>query len=384
MKNITIGFDAKRVVCNNTGLGNYSRLVIDSLAGEMPEDRFLLYTPVSCDNDRLKSILDKPNVEIITPAGFLGKSFGSLWRVGGGITRQMQSDGVDIYHGLSNELPLDIAGSGIASVVTIHDLIFRRMPEGYARVDRAIYDYKFRKACENATRIIAISECTRRDIMELYNIPAEKIDVVYQGCDSRFSAPVDEAVKGVVKRLYNLPDRYIVSVGTIELRKNQLQAIKALPALPREVSLVIVGGQNRSYYSELVAEISRLGLAARVKFMSGVPSGYLPAIYAMSQFASYTSRYEGFGIPVIEALSTGVPMLAATGSCLEEAGGKGALYVSPDSVDEYVDAARLLLDDENLRCRLIDEGRKHVARFSKSHFVSGLRMVYEKALSQRE
>lgn len=382
MENLTIGYDAKRAVCNGTGLGNYSRLVIDLMSGYLYDSKLLLYSPVANNNKRLAPLLKRDNVNLVTPSGITGNMFPSIWRVGGGITNQIKSDKVDLFHGLSNELPLDIKNLNIASVVTVHDLIFKRLPGCYKKIDRTIYDYKFRKACENATRIIAISECTRRDIVSLYNISPDKIDVVYQGCDSQFLQPIDREVRREVKRLYDLPDRYIVAVGTVEQRKNQLLAIKALPGLPKEISLVIVGGHNRKYYSVLLSEITRLGLVDRVKFLSGVPFGHLPAIYAGACFASYTSYYEGFGIPVIEALSCGVPVVAATGSCLEEAGGDGAVYVNPDSVSEYIEVARSLIFDDELRMKYVRAGKAHILRFSPENFASGLISSYRSALNR--
>ena len=185
MEKLKIGFDAKRAVRNFTGLGNYSRLVIDVLSREYPANDYRLYTPSVRQNDRLKTLIGRKNVTLVTPDTATGRALPALWRVYGGLTSQIARDGIGLFHGLSNELPLDIARAGIPTVVTVHDLIFRRLPECYKPVDRAIYDYKFRHACENATRVIAISERTRDDIVELYGIKPGKIDIVYQGCDPR-------------------------------------------------------------------------------------------------------------------------------------------------------------------------------------------------------
>lgn len=381
MEKMTIGFDAKRAVCNNTGLGNYSRLVVDVLSKAYIGNRYVLYSPVRRDNPRLRELLERRNVTLETPESTLGKAFSSLWRVCGGITNLLSKDGVDLFHGLSNELPLDIRRAGIPSVVTIHDLIFRRLPQCYAPVDRTIYDYKFKQACLNATRIIAISECTRRDIVELYGIDPAKIDIVYQGCDAQFSRPVSASGIRAIRETYGLPERYISAVGTVEVRKNQLQAVMALRGLPDDVSLVVVGGHNKKYFPEVQQAVRRYGLESRVRFLSGIPFGHLPAIYAGSVFSSYTSRYEGFGIPVIEAISSGVPVIAATGSCLKEAGGPGAVYVSPNSVDEYIEAARQLLDNTDLRADMVAKGRKYIRRFSPEEFSSGLIKSYQKAVN---
>ena len=381
MEKLKIGFDAKRAVRNFTGLGNYSRLVVDVLSREYPAHDYRLYTPSVRQNDRLKPLVGRDNVTLVTPDTAAGRAFPALWRVYGGLTSQIARDGIGLFHGLSNELPLDIARAGIPTVVTIHDLIFRRLPECYKPVDRAIYDYKFRHACENATRVIAISERTRDDIVELYGINPDKIDIVYQGCDPQFAMPVDDTTRARVRAKYKLPERYIIAVGTVEHRKNQLQAVRALRHLPTDVMLIIVGGHNKDYVRDVAREVAALGLTDRVRLLKGVPFADLPALYSMATVASYTSRYEGFGIPVIEAISAGVPVIAATGSCLEEAGGPGAVYVNPDSVDGYVDAARALLDTPAMRHDLVTRGREYIARFSPENFSQGLMETYTKAIS---
>ena len=129
-------------------------------------------------------------------------------------------------------MPLNIHQSEVKSIVTIHDLIFLRYPQYYHSIDRKIYTYKFRKACENADKIIAISECTKRDIIEYFRIPADKIEVVYQGCDPSFMHPVAAEKKREIRAKYQLPDHYILNVGSIEERKNALSAVQALTMLP--------------------------------------------------------------------------------------------------------------------------------------------------------
>ena len=201
--------------------------------------------------------------------------------------------------------------------MTIHDLIYRRVPQDYKPVDRAMYDFKYSRSARNATRVIAISEKTRDDLVEDYQIDPAKIDVIYQGCDPRFGLPVEYDEKQRVRAAYALPERYFISVGTVQSRKNQLLAVKALERL--DLPLVIVGNRKSDYAGEVARYISSHGLSDRVMWLDKVPFADLPALYAMAEFSSYTSRYEGFGIPVIESLSAETPVIAATGSWLEEA-----------------------------------------------------------------
>lgn len=378
MDGLRIGMDGKRAVCNNVGLGNYSRLVIDVLSKKYVENRYLLYTPRAKHNDRLAPLLKRDNVEVVLPSSCFGRMLPDLWRIDG-VSSQLKREKIDLFHGLSNELPLSINKSGIPSVVTIHDLIFRRFPECYKPIDRCIYDYKFRKAAINATRVIAITECTKRDIIDMYHIPEDKIDVVYQGCDTAFYRSVSDEVKREVSEIYGLPQRYIVAVGTVERRKNQLLAIKALRRLPDDVMLFIVG-RRTAYADELDKYIDDYGLRHRVKFLVNVPFAHLPALYAMAVFSSYTSRFEGFGIPVMESIATGTPVVAATGSSLEEAGGPGGLYVDPDDVSGYVSAAFRFLDDTDYCRQVVEAGRDYISRFCPDNVADGTMASYRKAM----
>ena len=237
-----IGYDGKRAVMNNTGLGNYSRLLVDNLASVYPENTYRLYTPRLQPNKRLVPLMKHTNVEFALPAGHGSHRPGAIWRVGA-MGRQMVREGADLIHGLSGELPLNAHSLQRPTVVTMHDVIFRRYPELYGAIDRRIYDYKFAQAARQATRVLAISECTARDVMEFYGVPEEKIDVVYQGCAAQCHRIPDAAEIEAVKRRYGLdPSRpYIISVGTIERRKNQLQAVRGIRGLPDDFYLLLVG-----------------------------------------------------------------------------------------------------------------------------------------------
>src|SRR5581483_8496685 len=171
-----IGYDAKRAFLNRTGLGNYSRWLIQSLALYHPQNHYYLYTP------KLKpgNNIDFPSVvRTILPKS---KLFTSWWR-SSGIVQDLLRDKIDLYHGLSHELPAGIGKTGIKSVVTVHDLIFMRFPQYFSWINRVIYGAKLKYACQAADKIIAISDRTKQDIIELIGISPDKIEVVYQGCD---------------------------------------------------------------------------------------------------------------------------------------------------------------------------------------------------------
>ncbi len=271
-------------------------------------------------------------------------------------------DSVALFHGLSNELPLGLARRSIRSVVTIHDLIFLRYPAYYKFIDRKIYEWKFRSACRRADRIIAVSECTKRDIVKFFGIDPDKIDVVYQGCDTMFAEPVTEEHRQKAAARYALPERYILNVGTLEERKNLMAIVEALALLPQHIHLVAVG-RATPYLDRVRRRMAELGVTDRVHLLHDVAYRDLPAVYAAADVFVYPSRFEGFGIPIIEAQSIGVPVVAATGSCLEEAGGDAALYVSPDDVWALANAVKGIVADDELRRSMVERGREQVRRF---------------------
>ena len=284
-----IGFDAKRAFQNFTGLGNYSRFVLKTLAQNQAQNQYFLYAPKAIQNPRTSFLFQLQNVVIKTaPIKWLK----SYWR-SKGVVKDLVKDEIEIYHGLSHEIPSGLKQRGIKSVVTIHDLIYIRYPQFFKYIDRKIYDYKFRAACKNADRIIAISEQTKRDIIQYFGTNPDKITVVYQGCDEVFYLPASADVKNEVSKLYQLPAEFLLCVGTLEERKNQLIILKALTQLPSHFKLVLVGKQG-PYANQLVQFIKEHHLQNRVQLLENVPFTHLPAIYQSAKIFVYPSKFEGF------------------------------------------------------------------------------------------
>jgi glycosyltransferase involved in cell wall biosynthesis len=374
-----IGFDAKRAFNNRTGLGNYSRFVLNALRNYAPEPTYWAYTP------KIKTgLFNEFPADAIRLPSSKNKLYGAWWR-SYGITNQLSKDGIQLFHGLSNELPTGLQKAGIKSVVTIHDLIFLRYPELYPAIDRFFYRQKFRKACEQADVIVAVSEQTKRDIMEFYGISSEKIQVVYQDCHEVFQRkaspqrrpplPLYGSERGSFK--YGITKPYVLCVGTIEARKNQLRLVQAfLAAQLADAQLVLVGGKTK-FQQEIESFVAKNQLETKVRILNNVPFADLPALYQSARLFAYPSFFEGFGIPIVEALHSGVPVIAATGSCLEEAGGDGGLYVNPKDTDELAQKLQLLWQDEALRQRLSAKGQTHVKQFAAENIAKKLVTIYE-------
>lgn len=384
---MNIGFDAKRAAQNRTGLGNYSRFVIRILSEKFAGNQYHLYTPKPHRMPYLQEIPTLKHLFLHFPPQGIWSRIRSLWRVWG-ITKDIQKDGIQIFHGLSNELPLNIGtpeqrkmkagGKGCKYIVTIHDLIFIHTPQYYHWIDRQIYNFKFRRACRCADRVIAVSEYTKQEIMHYYHTPESKIDVVYQGCDPVFSQEIEEGKLQEVKARYQLPDKFVLYVGSIEERKNLMLVAKAMAELNRRAAIHVVAvGRRTAYVDQIQDFLKAQGIDHLFHFYHQVPYADLPAFYKWASTFAYPSRIEGFGIPLLEAISSGVPAIGCTGSCLEEAGGPNSIYVNPDDAKGMADAILRTCTDEPLRQHMISEGKKYALNFSDEKLSHDLMKVYE-------
>lgn len=369
-----IGFDGKRAANNLTGLGNYSRSLIEQLSVNFPNNEYYVYSPKVKNAIQINQFFDLKNVQLKLPKQ--GKKF--LWR-SLRINKDLVQDQVDLFHGLSHEIPYGIHKTNIKSIVTIHDLIFLRYPAYYQFIDRKIYNWKSKYACLHADKIIAISEKTKADIIEFYNIPPQQIEVIYQSCDDNFKRPFAKDRLLAIKEKYHLPNKYLLNVGTIENRKNLALLIQALKLIPEEYKLVAIGKQT-PYYQTVLQEITKNGLESRVLFLKDIPFADLPGIYQNAKIFVYPSFYEGFGIPIIEALYSGIPVVAATGSCLEEAGGPNSLYVSPTDFEALAQAINKIISDEDLASEMSKKGLEYVQKFNQNSVSNALYQVYQSLL----
>ncbi len=364
-----IGFDAKRAFNNYSGLGNYSRYIISNVCRFYPENECFLYTPKIADAE----LFNEPAGSIIGKPGGFWKKSGSLWRTFR-LTQRLNEDAIDLYHGLSNELPYGIQKSRAKSVITIHDLIFMEHPELYKSINRNIYERKVRTGTRVASRVIAASEQTKQDIIRFLNVDESRIRVVYQGCHRQFYSRVSEENMQNTHQRFALPSEYLLYVGTIEERKNLLKIVQALHHGNIDFPLVVVG-RKTAYFNQVKQFIERTGLS-NVYFLDQVQASDLPAIYQGSSGFIYPSSYEGFGIPVLEALNSGVPVITSRGGCLEETAGKGGLLIDPTDQEEMIHAIRQVLETSALRDRLIREGGAHALKFREEQTIPSLYNVY--------
>jgi glycosyltransferase involved in cell wall biosynthesis len=381
-----IAFDAKRAFHNGTGLGHYSRTIIGSLSRYYPEHEYWLLNPKPSNQFSIEG----PSLHQVLPSRGLHTFFSSVWR-SHWCKQWLAKNKIDLYHGLSHELPFGIDRTGIATVVTMHDLIPERYPAQYGLIDRKIYHQKFNYACKKADRIIAISEQTKADIIQFYKIEEKKIRVCYQSCDPRFYQVVSESEKERIRKKYKLPDQFFLSVGSIIERKNLLQVCKALSLLTGKLDIpLVVIGNGGGYKRKVKDYIERKGLTQQIFFLSDDPLAArdpdfmrahdFPAIYQLSTALLYPSYFEGFGIPVLEGLCSKVPVITSNRSCLPEAGGPAAYYVNPDSADEIAAAMYSVATDTDKAAQQIKLGWQYAQQFTNEKTAANVMNVYKDLL----
>jgi glycosyltransferase involved in cell wall biosynthesis len=286
--------------------------------------------------------------------------------------------GLDLLHGLAFVLPL---AQPCPTIVTVHDLSFTLFPGLFRGVNAAYLRLFTRLSCGRATRIIADSENTRADVIRLYGVPGQRVKAIPLGVDARFHPRPPDAV-AEFRRAHCLPDRFILFVGTLEPRKNLIKLIEAFSSITSKTSdlkLVLVGGKGW-YYAPVLAVVERLNLGERVILAGYVSADELPLWYAAADVFAFPSRYEGFGVPVLEAMACGTPVVTSTASSLPEVAGDAALTVSPDDVDGLAEALRRALTDTAWREEARAQGIARAATFTWESTARRTARVYRQVL----
>lgn len=385
---MVIGYDGKRAYQNKTGLGNYIRSLLPVLAEFYPGEKYVLFAP---EKTNLFNAADIPQTNAVFPsAGFYTK-FPALWRRYG-MVKAIKDYGIDIYHGVSNELPNGIQKAGVKTVVTVHDIIFERFPETYNFDERYVHRWKIKYACRVADTVVAISEQTKNDLIDFYKVPAEKITVVYQSCNPIFQRIVNDRKKQEVKQLYQLPDKYFLFVSSIAPRKNLIAICKAMIALKDQLQVpLVVIGNGKKEKEEAKKMMTANGLEHLLILLNEKPTGKearfttaadFPAIYQQALALIYPSIFEGFGAPLLEALWSGLPVISSNASCLPEVGGDAALYFEPHDIKALSKHMLDVANDKELTAAMINKGKIQAEKFSKANYANSMMAVYKKVLEK--
>jgi glycosyltransferase involved in cell wall biosynthesis len=238
-----------------------------------------------------------------------------------------------------------------------------------------MFKKKYTHACKYADKLVAISEQSKQDLMHYFNVPEEKVSVIYQGCNPIYYDTIEELEKEIIRKKYNLPQSYLLYVGTIEQRKNVLGIIEALHKGRIDMPLIIVG-RARDYAKVVKQYVEENNLSNQVLFLHNVPNEDLPAMYQMAEVFVYPSMFEGFGIPILEALNSGTPVITTKGSCFPEVGGDAAQYVEFGNQDEMIATLNKVLDSKQLRKEMSEKGYQQALKFREKKFVNEWMEVY--------
>ena len=347
-----IGFEAKRLFLNGRGLGNYARNLFYGFVKYQPEHEYHLYTPRFSHEHVNSDAINSNNVTVHQPIGIINTLSKSAWR-SLNLGKVAFKEKLDIFHGLSQELPRDIKKSKSKSIVTIHDMIFLKHPEFYKRIDRKIYYSKVKFAVNNANHIIAISEQSKNDILNEFPIAENRVSVVYQSCNEVFYSKRSQEELNGVKSKWKLPNNYLLYVGALNENKNVKIILEALKHLKGKTDLpLVVVGRGNAYRKVLSEYATKHELLKQLIFASDIDDPTpleLSSFYQMASTFVFPSFYEGFGIPILEARFSGIPILASNSSCLIEAGEQNSYYFDPNNGEEL---AELILTCLNSRPQL--------------------------------
>ena len=270
-------------------------------------------------------------------------------------------EGADVYHGVLNVMPIL---AGIPSVVTIHDLSAMLFPQTFRRINRMYTRWAINVSAKRAAHIFTVSEYARQEIITHLKVPAARVTVTYDACDERFrpSAPTELAA---FRQRNGLPERFLFYLGTLEPRKNIPRLLDAYAKIAHEVDVpLLIGGGKGWLYEPILAQAERLQLGDKLKFVGYIPQEEQHLWYGAATAFVFPSLYEGFGMPPLEAMACGTPVIVSNASSLPEVTGDAGLQVDPYDVDGWADAMRRVLTDRTLHADLAARGPLQAAKFS--------------------
>jgi len=371
-QSMRIGIDATALPPQPVGAGNYIVQLVRALARLECEDEFVVFAQAG--KASLLGVADRPSFRIsavpdYSPAARL------IWEQSA-LPLFVRRHKIDVFHSLHYTRPLWLP---CKSVVTFHDMTFFLFPHLHTRSKRLFFPLVIRASGKLANALIAVSENTRQDAIRLVGIPPEKIFTALLGVDRSFGQIKDRERLSEIREKYSLPERFILYVGLVEPRKNLpvlIRAYRALLEVQRDFDLVVVG--RFGWMSEgILGEVAQLGLNERVRFAGYVPREDLPGVYNLSSLFVYPTRYEGFGLPALEAMACGVPVVTTDVSSMPEIVGDAGLLVEPDSEGALIDAMVEVLADPGLSATMAAKGLERAKQFTWERTASETLRVYQ-------
>lgn len=352
-----IGFDITAAVCQGAGIGRYSRELVYALLKHESQFHYrLISARPTIDLHPSDPILSAENASYRS----LRLSDRWLYRIWHRLRLPLRADWltgqIDLFH--SPDFVLPPLGWRMPAVLTVHDLSFLHYPETFTPSLLKFLNQAVPRSIKRATHILADSEATRADLIDAWPVVAEKVSVIYSGVSPLFKPVADSSLIQLTREKFRLgKEPYILSVGTLQPRKNYEMLFRAFHDVAKNLSikLIIVGGLGWMY-DHIQAEIEALGLSGKVLLLGYVADSELPALYSGARLFVFPSLYEGFGLPVVEAMACGVPVLSSNASSLPEVAGTAALMLSPDDQEGWAREMIKILEDPEKRTKMIAAG----------------------------
>lgn len=364
-----IGIDVSCLSKRKTGIGYYTYYLIRGLSKIDKGNKYYLF---SSKKFTLKLTGDNFTINFSSFPGYLHAFWEQFW-----LPFEAFKYKVQLLHSPNYSIPLLFSGP---TIITIHDLSVCLFAQTHPWLRRLKHNLLLSPLIKRASKIITVSENSKKDVKKLFGIPEEKIAVIYHGVSSDFHPISDQNYLESIRRKYNLPHYFILYVGTLEPRKNIPTLLKAFSLLRNKKNVkhkLVIVGKKGWQYKEIFDALEKLNLKNDVVFTGYLPEEDLPAIYNLADLFTYPSLYEGFGLPPLEAMACGCPVITSNTSSLPEVTGNAALLVNPHSRREIYEGMDAILSNHKLRNRFIEDGIEQSRKFSWEETARRTLKVYE-------
>lgn len=376
-----IAINATALGARRSGVGWFILEVLRRLPADPAADQVTAYLDPGFTE---RELLQRPPFRLLSSSLPTGRLYARLLWENAVLPRLLRRLRPDVFHGTAFSLPLLPVGA--PCVVTVYDLVHRVLPGQQPWAFRTYLDRIVPFSCLRAARVIAISETTKRDLVQHYGVPAEKITVTYGGVDAAFSPRQDEAAWQRLRERRGLPDAFALAVGDLEPRKNLRVAIRACAVLRRRsapLPLVLAGKTTSPEHTALLQhEVESLGLSGQVVFTGRLEAAELPVLYRAATVYLFPSLYEGFGLPAVEAMASATPVVASDRGSLPEVVGDAGLVVPADDAEQMADAVQRLATDADLRAEMVARGLERARLFTWENAARQTRAAYEQAIRE--
>lgn len=386
MTRFRVALDARRLSGQKRGIGQYVHELARHLPSQAPDIEFLLFVDRHLDAGSIPDgcrevLVGRPHGKSIKKFRDIGARVHSILWMNVLLPLALRREAVDVFHGTNYALPMS---TKCRTVATIHDMIAVRVPGAFEPAYQRYAQSLIPRVARQADHIVAVSHATKRDITELIDVGPDDVSVVYHGVGDEFLGPLDQNYLNEVKVGLALPERFVLHVGAVERRKKLETLLEACAGLLRKglLDAVVLAGEAGYRARDVKRTSIKLGIENRVLYAGYVEQRLLPGLYTLARAVSLASAYEGFGMPVIEAMACGTPVVTSNVSSLPEIAGDAAVLVPPGDEDALARAIESLLTDSDLRRRMIALGRVRAASFRWAVTAAKHVEVYRRVLAR--